>query len=195
MNQKYETKISKFISLVLRHNPDIIKIKLDANGWAITDELIQGLNNHGYKVTVDDLKEIVYNDAKGRYSFSNDNTKIRANQGHSIKVDVELAEYKPPTYLYHGTGVKSLCEIKEHGLRPMGRLYVHLSKDYNTAIDVGKRHGTPIVLKIKSAEMHSKGFVFYQSENNVWLTNSVPVEYIEFPDSSIGNNIRGDAVI
>jgi len=178
MNKDYETKVSRFISLVLRHKPEVINIELDANGWANVNELLSGMSEKGYTITPDDLNFIVSNDNKGRYRFSDDHTKIRANQGHSIQVDVALQELKPPHYLYHGTGEKSIDAIKKYGLRAMSRLYVHLSCDYETAISVGKRHGKPIVLKIASEKMYNDGFKFYLSENNVWLAAEVPNNYI-----------------
>jgi len=180
MDDNYKRKVSKFISLILRHDPSAINISLDKNGWADVDGLLKGIGNKGYKITLDDLKTIVSEDEKSRYSFSDDFTKIRANQGHSIDVDVELRKTQPPEYLFHGTGEKSLESIKQSGLKPMSRLYVHLSKDTETALKVGQRHGKPVVLKIASGEMSKNGFDFYLSENNVWLTEKVPPAYIKF---------------
>lgn len=179
MNKNYETKVSKFISLILRHKPETINIELDANGWADVGELLAGINKKGHKITINDLKLIVDNDEKGRYAFSDNYSRIRANQGHSINIDAELKEKKPPIYLFHGTGEKSLEAIMREGLKHMSRLYVHLSDNYDTAVSVGKRHGTPVVLKVKSEEMYAGGYKFYLSENNVWLTKEVPAAYIE----------------
>ena len=125
------------------------------------------------------LEEIVRTDNKQRYSFNEDKTKIRANQGHSINVDVELNEAVPPEILYHGTGEKYVESINTEGLKPMSRLYVHLSKDIDTAVNVGKRHGKPVVYKISAGEMHRQGYEFYLSENGVWLTKTVPVNFIK----------------
>ncbi|MBR4456848.1 MAG: RNA 2'-phosphotransferase [Solobacterium sp.] len=169
--------VSKFISLILRHHPEVIGITVDEHGWADTEELIRGVNS---RVPMDRnlLEEIVSTDAKQRYSFNANHTKIRANQGHSIAVDVELSEQKPPELLYHGTGEKSVRSIEVQGLRPMGRLYVHLSSDPQTAARVGARHGRPAVFLVKAGQMHRNGSVFYRSVNGVWLTDHVPKEYL-----------------
>lgn len=172
-------KLSVFISLILRHKPDVVGIQLDEHGWANVDELINGINNTGRNINMDILEEIVRTDNKQRYSFNDDKTLIRANQGHSISVDVELEEKQPPKYLYHGTADRFINSIMTDGLKPMSRLYVHLSKDEKTAMKVGKRHGKPIVLKIESEEMYNDGIKFYLSENSVWLTKYVDKKYIE----------------
>ncbi len=172
-------KLSVFISLVLRHKPDAAGIQLDEHGWADVDELIEGVNHTGRKIDMDILEEIVRTDNKQRYSFNDDKTLIRANQGHSIPVDVELDEKRPPQYLYHGTAERFLAAIMAEGLRPMSRLYVHLSKDEETAVKVGKRHGSPVVLKVKAGEMYNNGNKFYLSKNGVWLTKYVEKKYID----------------
>lgn len=167
------TKTSKFLSLILRHKPEEIGITLDKHGWAVVTELLDGM-----KITMETLEHIVATDEKKRYSFNEDKTLIRANQGHSIPVDVELKECEPPEFLYHGTAEKYLTSILKEGLVPRSRLYVHLSKDFDTAINVGKRHGTPVVFRIATGEMYRKGHKFYLSENSVWLVESVPAEYM-----------------
>lgn len=172
-------EMSVFISLVLRHRPDSAHITLDEHGWADVDELLTGINDTGRKIDRGILEEIVATDKKQRYSFSQDKALIRANQGHSIPVDVELKEQEPPELLYHGTAMKFLDDIRSEGLKPMSRLYVHLSKDVGTAITVGKRHGEPVVLKIYSGDMHRAGCPFYLSENGVWLTKKVDSRYIQ----------------
>lgn len=172
-------KLSVFISLVLRHKPEATRITLDEHGWANVDELINGINNTGRKIDMTMLEEIVKTDNKQRYSFNEDKTLIRANQGHSIPVDVELKEQEPPELLYHGTADRFVKSIMTEGLKPMSRLYVHLSKDIETAKKVGKRHGNPVVLKIHSEQMKRDGVKFYLSENGVWLTKKVDVEYLE----------------
>ena len=170
--------LSKFICLVLRHKPETIGITLDKHGWANVDELLTGLSRT-YQVDVTLLEEIVSTDEKSRYSFNEDHTKIRANQGHSIDVDVELEEVMPPEYLFHGTGVKYSQSIENNaGLISKSRLYVHLSSDVETAINVGKRHGTPVVYCVHSMEMFKDGYKFYKSVNGVWLTKEVPVRYL-----------------
>ena len=172
-------KLSVFISLVLRHKPDAVHIILDEHGWANVEELLNGINETGRKIDMKILEEIVATDNKQRYSFNQDKTLIRANQGHSIPVDVELKEQEPPEILYHGTAIRFLENIMSEGLKPMSRLYVHLSKDTETALKVGKRHGDPIILKIYSGEMYKDGCSFCLSENGVWLTKKVDVKYFE----------------
>lgn len=171
--------ISKYMSLILRHKPEVIGINLDEHGWANVDELINGIakNNTGFNMEM--LEKIVRTDNKQRYSFNIDKTLIRANQGHSIPVDVKLEEKEPPKYLYHGTGEKYIDSIDKQGLIPKSRLYVHLSKDIDTAENVGKRHGKEIVYLVHSGKMYDDGYKFYISTNGVWLTKEVPVEYLE----------------
>lgn len=174
---------SRFISLILRHNPSVIGIELDPHGWADVKELIKGINSK-QKFTMKDLEEIVRTDNKQRYSFNEDKTKIRANQGHSINVDVELEECKPPRTLYHGTGEKYVSSIRKGGLIKKSRQYVHLSDNIETAIKVGERHGSPVVFIIHSDEMWKDGYKFYRSKNGVWLTDHVPPKYLNSPEQS-----------
>ena len=171
------TEISKLIALVLRHKPQTIGITLDEHGWANVNDLIDGIAK---KCPFDlaTLEEIVATDNKQRYSFNEDHTLIRANQGHSIPVDVELESMTPPEFLYHGTGEKFVASIDQTGLIPKSRLYVHLSQDRETAVKVGQRHGKPVIYVVKSGEMHRDGYVFYCSVNGVWLTKSVPLQYL-----------------
>ena len=178
-NGMTEKDISKFISLILRHKPETIGITLDEHGWANVEELLAGMNHAGTAIDMELLQKIVEEDEKRRYSFNEDMTLIRANQGHSVPVDVELEEVVPPDYLYHGTGEKYMESIDIQGLIPKARLYVHLSEDSDTAVKVGRRHGKPIIYRVKSREMYRDGFVFYRSVNGVWLAKSVPVEYLE----------------
>lgn len=178
MKNSKENK-SKFISLVLRHHPEAAYIQLDEHGWADVEQLLAGMRKTGRKINKAELEEIVRTDEKQRYSFNEDKTLIRANQGHSISVDVGLKEQEPPQYLYHGTAVGFYESIQKQGLRPMSRLYVHLSKDVETAVNVGKRHGKPIVLRIHSGVMYRDGVSFYLSENGVWLTKKVEPKYFE----------------
>lgn len=172
------TKTSKFVSLILRHRPEAIGISLDEHGWAKVDELIEGISKR-QPFNREMLEEIVRTDSKQRYSFNEDKTLIRANQGHSIPVDVELPEMKPPKVLYHGTGEKYESSIDEQGLLPRGRLYVHLSLDEATAKIVGARHGKPVIYKVMAAKMAEQGYTFYRSVNGVWLTKKVPAEFLE----------------
>ena len=169
---------SKFISLILRHKPETIGITLDEHGWANVDELIAGISKT-HEINREILEEIVRTDNKQRYSFNEDKTLIRANQGHSIPVDVELEEVEPPKYLYHGTGEKFRESIDAEGLKPKSRLYVHLSEDIETATKVGSRHGKPVVYRVFAGWMHKNGFRFYRSVNGVWLTKDVPTKYIK----------------
>ena len=169
---------SKYMSLILRHKPETIGITLDEHGWADVDELIDGISRT-QNFNMDILEEIVRTDEKQRYSFNDDKTKIRANQGHSIEVDVELEEKEPPEILWHGTGEKFATSIDNIGLIPKSRLYVHLSKDEETATTVGRRHGKPVLYMVNTREMYKDGFKFFLSKNGVWLTKEVPVRYLE----------------
>lgn len=171
-------KLSRFISLILRHKPEAIGLTLDNQGYLLVDDLIKGLNATGNHIDRGMLDEIISTDNKGRYSYDSSETKIRANQGHSIKVDVELLEETPPTTLYHGTSGKHMDDIMKHGLSGMKRTYVHLSEDYDTAVNVGSRKGAPIILKVDTAKMIEVGHKFYISKNGVWLTDNVPTKFI-----------------
>ena len=171
-------KTSRFISLILRHRPDTIGISLDEHGWASVEELLAGISKTQY-IDMAMLEKIVETDSKQRYSFNEDKTLIRANQGHSIDVDVELPKKQPPVFLYHGTGEKYVISIDEQGLIPKSRLYVHLSGDEATATIVGSRHGRPVVYEVLASQMYHDGYEFFQSVNGVWLTKSVPVQYLK----------------
>jgi putative RNA 2'-phosphotransferase len=185
---KINTSLSKFISLVLRHKPETIGLELDKNGWAVVSELIEKINSHNSKLislneggfTFHDLKFIVDNNDKKRFIFSEDFTKIRANQGHSIDVDLELKSIQPPQYLYHGTAETNKDSILKNGINKGKRQHVHLSTDINTAIKVGGRHGKPITFRISSKEMFVNGIKFFKSENDVWLTDFIDPKYIKF---------------
>ncbi|HBE8485727.1 TPA: RNA 2'-phosphotransferase [Clostridioides difficile] len=172
-------KLSIFISLILRHKPETIGIKLDDYGYADVNELIEKINNTGRNINIEILEQIVKEDNKQRYSFNDDRSKIRANQGHSINVNVELRELEPPKYLYHGTATRFLDNIKNEGIIKQSRLYAHLSRDIDIAVKVGKRHGTPVILKINTGKMYENGYKFYLSENNVWLCEYIPFKYVE----------------
>lgn len=172
------TKTSKFLSLILRHKPEVIEITLDEHGWARVDEVIAGIAKTR-PMSMAILEEIVATDSKGRYAFNEDKTLIRANQGHSVHVDVELEEKAPPAVLYHGTGEKSVASIEAQGLLPMSRLYVHLSLDVATATKVGQRHGKPEVFRVDAQAMAAQGHRFYVSRNGVWLAKHVPAEFLQ----------------
>lgn len=178
MNNMNLKRTSCFLSLILRHKPETIGISLDEHGWANVAELIEGISKTR-EFNMDILEEIVRTDEKERYSFNEDKTLIRANQGHSIPVDVELEEVEPPEELWHGTGEKYVASIDEIGLIRKSRLYVHLSKDKETALKVGSRHGRPVLYTVKTKEMYQDGYTFFLSKNGVWLTKEVPVKYLE----------------
>lgn len=179
INEKENIKISKFLSLVLRHKPETIGLTLDENGWAKVEELIDKMNRYNFKITRDIINNVVATNNKQRFSFNKDNTKIRANQGHSIQVELDLKEIIPPEYLYHGTGEKAVTSILNTGLQKRVRHHVHLSGDIPTAINVGSRHGKPKVFIVAAQQMKEDGYKFYISENNVWLTDNVPVQYLK----------------
>ena len=158
--------VSKYMSLILRHKPETIGISLDEHGWANVEDLITGIAKDN-EFNMEILEEIVRRDEKQRYSFNEDKTLIRANQGHSIPVDVELEEWVPPEILWHGTGEKYVESIDREGLISKSRLYVHLSKDEDTAIKVGSRHGKPVIYNVKAKQMYDDGYKFYLSVNGV----------------------------
>ncbi|MEN2401371.1 RNA 2'-phosphotransferase [Flavobacterium sp. MC2016-06] len=180
MDEKIIKGTSKFLSFVLRHSPETIHLKLDENGWADVDELIIQSNKHNVPLDFDLLKIVVETNDKKRFAFNEDQTKIRASQGHSIEVELNLDAVEPLDYLYHGTVATSIESIKEKGLQKISRQHVHLSKDKETAIKVGSRRGKPIILIVDAKSMYQEGFKFYLSDNGVWLTDEVPAKYIEF---------------
>lgn len=172
--------ISKFLSLVLRHQPEVIGLPLDAEGFADVSDLIQRINNHvkDFVLTSALLDEVVSTNNKKRFSYNDDKTKIRAVQGHSIEVDLKLEPKTPPDKLYHGTATRFELDILKYGLKKMGRQHVHLTDDAARAMKVGSRHGEPFVYTILAKEMQEDGYKFYQAENGVWLTEFVPCEYL-----------------
>ena len=179
-SDKQLTGTSRFISLILRHKPETIGITLDEHGWADVQKLIDGINrSSGHMLDMELLEEIVRTDEKQRYSFNEDHTLIRANQGHSVPVDVELQEMTPPDTLWHGTGEKYVSSIDVQGLIPKSRLYVHLSSDIDTARNVGSRHGKPVIYAINCRAMVRDGYRFFLSANHVWLTKEVPAQYMK----------------
>ena len=178
MTKKEEFNLSKFLSLILRHKPERIDLKLDENGWAEVDDLIQKANTKGFKFDTEKLNTIVENNNKKRFAFNEDKSKIRANQGHSISVDLQFQAEKPPKILYHGTGEKYVQSIEKSGLIKKNRNHVHLSADIKTALIVGKRHGNPKIFIVDAEKMNQNGFEFYLSKNGVWLIDSVPSEYL-----------------
>jgi len=175
------TELSRFLSYVLRHKPQAIELDMSEDGWVSVAELIRNANRHGKPITAEILENIVSQDEKQRYSFNADKTKIRANQGHSIVIDLKLNPVAPPEFLYHGTARRNCDSIRENGLLKQQRHHVHLSRDQQTARLVGARYGKPVVLTVLSGEMAREGFVFYRSVNDVWLTDAVPPRFIRFP--------------
>lgn len=175
-------KISKYLAKVLRHNPDRIGLKLDSQGWAKIDDIIRLSNN---MMTLSQINDVVNQNDKRRYAVSDDGLLIRANQGHSISVDLNLVPKSPPEILYHGTAITNLNSIKYEGLTPMSRQHVHLSVDYETAIKVGARHGKPVVLPVYAKMMHDHGLPYFKAQNGVWLTHSIAPEFIAFSDTKI----------
>lgn len=173
MTDKERNNKSKFLSLVLRHKPEQIGLELDFEGWAATDELLAKA-----AISFENLKEIVTTNEKQRFAFSDDQSKIRASQGHSVSVDLALQPALPPDILYHGTADRNIPSILEKGLVKGSRNHVHLSVDIETAINVGRRYGKPVVLEIRARQMLTAGYEFFISENGVWLTDSVPAEFI-----------------
>ena len=176
-------KLSRFMSLILRHKPQVIKAELDEGGWLDVETLMAGMNAKGHRIDRATLDEVVRTNDKQRFAFSEDGTRIRANQGHSIEVAVEMESKAPPTVLYHGTVGKFIDLIMKKGLLKMSRLHVHLSADVTTATRVGSRRGFPKLLVVDAQQMHADGFEFFLSENGVWLTDHVPPEYLSFHES------------
>lgn len=175
------TRTSKFLCFVLRHNPGAVGISLDPSGWVRVQDLIAGAASAGRNIDLDTLRLIVERDEKRRYALSEDGAFIRANYGHSVPVDLGLEHGEPPVHLYHGTADRNLDAIRAGGLQSGRRLFVHLSVDATTAAGVGRRHGTPVVLKVLALDMHGAGHRFYHSESGIWLTRYVPPGYIVFP--------------
>ncbi|UCF96943.1 MAG: RNA 2'-phosphotransferase [Spirochaetaceae bacterium] len=180
-------RTSKFLSLVLRHKPEAIGLQLDKNGWANVEELLSLSAEKGRNISMDMLLRVVRENDRHRFMFSPDGTKIRASQGHSISVDLDLEPRVPPEKLYHGTAIRFLSSIRENGLMSGKRHYVHLSLNPITAIEVGRRHGKPVVLTVFAMHMYTAGHEFYLSENGIWLTHHVPVSFISFPESGVYN--------
>lgn len=179
MNTETSSKqTSKFLSLVLRHEPGKIGLILDGQGWANVDELLQKLAAHGHALDRGGLQHIVASCNKQRFALSDDGQRIRANQGHSVAVDLGLVPVAPPQWLYHGTVSRFVGSIREQGLHAGERHHVHLSLDRETAHQVGARRGAPVILSVHAGRMHADGHVFHRSANGVWLTDHVPPQYI-----------------
>jgi len=180
MNPREIKHISKTMSLVLRHRPELFQLKLDEQGWCSVDQLLAGFKAKGQDIDRAALEKVVAKNDKKRFAFSEDGQRIRANQGHSIPIQLGYEALQPPIVLYHGTATRFLKSIKKSGLIKGLRHHVHLSADKDTAVQVGQRHGKPIVLTVQANKMHQAGHSFFLSENGVWLTEQVPVEYLNF---------------
>lgn len=180
MDKNKNDALSKFMSYILRHHPEDIKLELDKEGWVPVSKLVENAKKYGGRdFTAEEVVHVVETNAKQRFALSEDKKIIRANQGHSVEVYLDLLAVKPPEFLYHGTAERFLDSIMKEGLKPMQRHDVHLSFNPKTALSVGQRHGTPIILQVKALEMYEKGHVFKCTVNNVWLTQEVPVEFLE----------------
>jgi putative RNA 2'-phosphotransferase len=181
MTDKEIIRTSKFLSLVLRHEPERVGLKLGDAGWVSVDELLLAVNRNGVALTFEDLKQILATSDKKRFAFSDDGQSIRASQGHSVEVDLQYPPQMPPEILYHGTATRFLDGIRQQGLQRMERHDVHLSAETKVTVQVGSRHGKPVLLTIRAGEMHRAGFEFRCSANGVWLVDHVPPQFIEYP--------------
>ncbi len=179
MDEARLVKISKYLSKHLRHRPERLGLTLAPGGWVSVERLMKACAEHQFHFTRDELNEVVARNDKQRFSFDETGTLIRANQGHTVPVDLQLEPVAPPEVLYHGTGQRSVESILQQGLRKRARHHVHLSPDMETALKVGRRHGIPVVFKVAAGRMHRAGCVFYCSDNGVWLVEHVPPEYLE----------------
>jgi len=181
-NSGSTTERSKLLSYVLRHKPDAAGLTLTNGGWVAIEDLLTGLEQMGRPMTREMLEHVVHTNDKKRFEISSDDILIRAVQGHSTEVKMEYRSVSPPEILYHGTASRFQQDILEEGLKPMSRQYVHLSADAKTAIDVGKRHGRPVVFQVSSGKMQENGIEFYRAENGVWLTETVSPEFLTLID-------------
>ena len=179
MNNSRLVKISKYLSRHLRHAPDRIRIQLAPGGWVPVSELLAACQKNNFPVQLAELKEVVVQNDKKRFSLNSTGTLIRANQGHSVEVDLQLEPALPPDILYHGTGSTAVESILSQGIRKMSRHHVHLSVNIQTARQVGARHGIPAVFTVDAAAMQSNGYTFYCSANKVWLVDFVPPNYLK----------------
>jgi putative RNA 2'-phosphotransferase len=173
MNNQIVKKLSKFLSYVLRHDPKKLNLTMDKQGWVSVAQLLENLDD----ISVEILEEVVAENDKKRFAFNEDKTKIRANQGHSIAIELNYSPVEPPEFLFHGTAIKNMDSIKKSGIIKGNRHQVHLSLDKETATNIGKRHGKPVILVVQSKAMHEAGYQFFVSENGVWLTEFVPAEF------------------
>lgn len=181
MTDKETIRTSKFLSLILRHEPERVGLTLGEAGWVEVDELLAAVSRHGKILTLEQLQHVVATSDKKRFAFSDDGQRIRASQGHSVEVDLGYAPQTPPEFLYHGTATRFLEAIRKDGLQRMDRHDVHLSAETKVTLQVGGRHGKPVLLIIRAGEMHRAGHVFRCSANGVWLVQHVSPGFIDFP--------------
>lgn len=174
-------RFSKFVSKVLRHAPESVGLRLDEAGWVGVDDLLAAARGAGVPMDRATLERVVAENDKKRFALSPDGERIRASQGHSVDVELGLEPVTPPEVLFHGTADRNLDGIRAQGLVSGKRTHVHLSADEATAVNVGRRHGRPVVLRVRAGELHRAGHPFYRSDNGVWLTDAVPADHIEFP--------------
>lgn len=179
MNDRRRLGVSKYLSYHLRHRPDELGLELGPGGWVDVDALLSAAASRGFAIGRDELTDVVVSNDKQRFSFDATGSRIRANQGHSVPVDLELVSAVPPGVLYHGTGSQTVPTIQQTGLLKMNRRHVHLSPDVETARRVGSRHGKPAIFSVASASMHEQGYVFYVSDNGVWLVEHVPPDFLD----------------
>lgn len=179
MDEKRKTKISKFLSLILRHQPEVVGLSLEENGWIEVQKLIKACADYGKSFTFAELKSVVETNDKKRFAFNEDERKIRANQGHSIEIEIEFEKKLPPEILYHGTAEKNVGVIFAEGLKKMSRHHVHLSAETETATKVGMRYGKPVIFQVDTVAMIAEGFEFYVSANGVWLVEYVPPKFLK----------------
>lgn len=191
MKKREQTHYSKFLSLVLRHQPEEIGLKLDRGGWAAVDDLIARANQHGVDLDRAAVEEIVETSSKDRFEISPDGKRIRARYGHSLDVNLGYQSQEPPQSLFHGTARRFLEDIQQEGLQAQGRSYVHLSFTPEAARQVGSRHGKPAVLRVDAAKMHQEGHIFYKATEEIWLVKEVPPEYIHSLKPTKGENLVG----
>jgi putative RNA 2'-phosphotransferase len=178
MNDKRRVHVSKYLSLHLRHQPERLGLTLEAGGWVEVEELLDACARNNFPLTRDELNEVVATSDKKRFAFDDTHSRIRANQGHSVAVDLQLEPVAPPALLYHGTATRFVDAIRRDGLKKMARHHVHLSPDVPTARKVGARHGAPVILEVDAAAMSRDGCVFFCSANGVWLVDEVPARYL-----------------
>jgi putative RNA 2'-phosphotransferase len=178
MTNESLVKKSKWLSKHLRHSPERVGLQLEEGGWVNVSDLLGAAHQHNMALSLDQLEEVVEGNDKQRFSFSPDKTKIRANQGHSVEVDLQLQPQEPPAVLLHGTGAQNRASILATGLEKGRRHHVHLSRDLETARKVGGRHGKPFVFRVDAAQMHADGIEFFRSDNGVWLCDFVPPRYL-----------------